>query len=305
MEEITRAVAPNQVVPIRSGGDQITIGNEKGFAMIYGMRPEDIPVLLEKDGGIYPRGASGVMIGSRLADEFDLSVGSRIGIGSEGQSVRVAGILKERGVGFDINPDFAIIVSDRWYHDTYGGEGWDQVIVKVRDLDEIIPMKQAIENQLNRRDDVVDVFDTRSILETILTAFAQISTFTMAIGGISLIVAGVSILNVMMMSVTERTKEIGVLRSIGTRRGDVLRMFVYESFLLGLVGSLIGGLLSFVGGYLALAVMIQNASYLFYPSSLVQIVYGTAFGGATSVISGFYPAWKASNLNPIDALRHE
>jgi putative ABC transport system permease protein len=215
------------------------------------------------------------------------------------------GILKERGVGFDINPDFSILVSDQWYEDQYGIATYDQVIVKVRNLDEISTIKAAIEEQLNRQETVVDVLDTRAVLESILSAFDSIKTFTTAIGGISLIVAGVSIFNVMMMSVTERTKEIGVVRSIGAQKNEVLQMFLNEAILLGLTGSLVGGLLSFAGGFAVLQLVLQSTKFLFVPSTLVNILYGVAFGVITSLLSGIYPAWKASNLNPIEALRHE
>jgi putative ABC transport system permease protein len=303
--EIARIVAPNSIIPLYTGGDRFVIGSKTGAASIYGMRPDDIPVLLEKEDGIYLKGGSSAMVGSRLAKEFNLKVGNRIAIGTDQESVRIVGILKERGAGLDINPDFAIIVSDRWFASTYETEEWNQAIVKVRDIDTISAVKTAIENRFNRREQVLNVMDTKAILESIFDAFNQISTFTLAIGGISLIVAGVSILNVMMMSVTERTREIGVMRSIGARRREILKMFVYESLLLGLVGSLVGGLLSFAGGYAILLVILQDSSYLFEPSSLLYILYGMGFGIATSVLSGFYPAWKASTLNPIEALRHD
>jgi len=82
-------------------------------------------------------------------------------------------------------------------------------------------------------------------------------------------------------------------------------MFIYESLLLGIGGSLIGGILSFIGGYVAILIMLEETRFLFMPSSLIFIPYGMAFGIVTSVLSGLYPAWKASNLNPIEALRHE
>jgi putative ABC transport system permease protein len=147
--------------------------------------------------------------------------------------------------------------------------------------------------------------DTRKTMETIFTAFGQITTFVSAIGGISMIVAGVSILNIMMMSVTERIKEIGIMRSIGAQRKEVMSMFLYEALILGVVGSLIGGVLSLIGGYAISSMMLQTTKYLFVPSSLISIVYGVCFGIVVCLICGIYPAWRAANLNPIDALRHE
>jgi putative ABC transport system permease protein len=120
-----------------------------------------------------------------------------------------------------------------------------------------------------------------------------------------MIVAGVSILNIMMMSVTERIKEIGIMRSIGAQRREVMSMFIYEALILGIVGSLIGGVLSLLGGYAVSSLLLQTTKYLFVPSSLVSIVYGVSFGIVVSLVCGFYPAWRAANLNPIDALRHE
>ncbi|MDG6256508.1 MAG: ABC transporter permease [Methanomicrobiaceae archaeon] len=303
VQQIERAVGVNDVIPLHVSADRIEVGGEMGVVQVYGMDTADIPLLLEVTQGVYLRGASGALVGQMLAETYDLGVGSRITVGD--QSLRVAGILTERGVGFDINPDRAVIVSDQWYRSVYGEADYDQVIVKVRNLEEIEEVKHDIDAALNRRETEVDIFDTRMILETILETFSTISTFTTAIGGISLVVAGVSIFNVQMMSVTERTREVGIIRSIGTRRREVMKMFLYEAFLLGFIGSAIGGILSFGGGYLALLVMLQDTTFLFAPSSLVYIPYGMLFGIGTSLISGVYPAWKAANLNPIEALRYE
>jgi len=158
---------------------------------------------------------------------------------------------------------------------------------------------------MNKRETIVDVMDTRKVMESIFEAFGQITTFVSAIGGISMIVAGVSILNIMMMSVTERIKEIGIMRSIGAQRKEVMSMFLYEAAILGVVGSITGGILSLLGGYAISSLMLQTTRYLFEPSTMVHIVYGMAFGIFVCLICGIYPAWRAANLNPIDALRHE
>ncbi|OQC66331.1 MAG: macrolide transporter ATP-binding /permease protein [Euryarchaeota archaeon ADurb.Bin009] len=215
------------------------------------------------------------------------------------------GVLEERGMGFDINPDSAIVVPYSWYSNHYDKDTYDQVIVKVRDVNDLDAVKEAIEQKMNRRENVVTVMDTRGILKEVFAAVDSITVFLMGIGAVSLIVAGVSILNVMLMSVTERIKEIGVLRSIGTRRSEVMRMFIYEALILGLVGAAIGGVLSFGTGYMMTAVFSGNPDYFFNPTSLLYIVFGMAFGIGMSAVSGIYPAWKAAHLNPIQALRHE
>ncbi len=305
LEQIERAVAPNTAIPVYSGGDRMKIGSKDTAGVIYGLPPDDIPLLLEvKEGSFIRGGSSSALVGSKFAEENHLNVGSRISVGDKG-ALRVSGILKERGMGFDINPDYGIVVSDTWYSQAYGVQDFTMVVVKVRDLNQIDAVKKSIDDSLNRREEVVNVIDTRMILETIFTTFNSISTFMIVIGGISLVVAGVSILNIMMMSVTERIKEIGVMRSIGTQRREVRRMFLYEALILGLIGSSIGGTLALAAGFLISSLMLQTTQYLFVPSSLVHIVYGVAFGLGTCLLSGFYPAWKASNLNPIDALRHE
>ena len=307
VSDIARAVGSNDVIPFSSTGDKIAVGDKESVAMIYAIPAGDIPSLLELESGSYPKDTGGgCLIGSKLAEnsrENGLKLGARVRIG--GETLRVMGVLKERGMGFDINPDYAIVVPYAWYSRHYDEDNYDQAIVKVRDVNNIDAVKESIEQKMNRREDTVTVMDTRAILESVFAATESITVFLAGIGAISLLVAGVSILNVMLMSVTERIKEIGVLRSIGTRRGEVMRMFIYEALILGLAGALIGGMLSFCTGYLVTAIFVQNPDYLFDPTSLLYIAFGMLFGVVTSVASGLYPAWKAAHLNPIQALRYE
>ncbi len=307
VDDITRAVGANRAIPFATTFDSVTVGETKSGAMIYAIPARDIPFLLDMEAGAYPKDTgSGCVIGKKLAEnskDTGLKLGARATIGNE--TLRVVGVLEERGMGFDINPDSAIVVPYSWYSNHYGKDTYDQVIVKVRDVNDLDAVKEAIEQKMNRRENVVTVMDTRGILKEVFAAVDSITVFLMGIGAVSLIVAGVSILNVMLMSVTERIKEIGVLRSIGTRRSEVMRMFIYEALILGLVGAAIGGVLSFGTGYMMTAVFSGNPDYFFNPTSLLYIVFGMAFGIGMSAVSGIYPAWKAAHLNPIQALRHE
>jgi putative ABC transport system permease protein len=186
------------------------------------------------------------------------------------------------------------------------------VIVRVSDIDEIDTVKEAIESRLNRRKEVVDVADSREILRQYKEVYRQITVFLLAIGGISLVIAAVNILNVMYISVTERIREIGVMRSIGAQRRDILRIFLYEAMILGLIGAIIGGVVSAASGYLisvvALDLVTAGMAFgegltVFDPGAVGYIIFGMAFGVATSIAAGFYPAWRAAHLNPIDAMR--
>jgi putative ABC transport system permease protein len=109
----------------------------------------------------------------------------------------------------------------------------------------------------------------------------------------------------MMMSVTERVHEIGILLSIGTERGEVRRMFLYEAVILGILGGVVGGISSLVIGYSVVSAMIGTTAYFFMPESISYIPLGMVIGIIVCVVSGLYPAWRASNMDPIDALRSE
>ncbi len=313
VEEIRRAANPHRTIPVLQGVDEVTFGRgESGYTQVIGLASDDIPILLELAEGQYPRqNQPGALVGTYLAREYDINPGSTITIGNE--SVRVTGVLAERGFAADINPDYAIVVTDDWYESHFGvQDAYPMIVIRVGDVAEIDAVKEAVESRLNRREDVVDIFDSREMLRQYEEIYQQITVFLVGIGGISLVVAAVNILNVMYISVTERTREIGVMRSLGALRREVLRLFLYEAVILGLVGSIIGGIASTVFGYLislaAVEVFTAGTSFgenftVFNQSAVGFIVFGMAFGIGTSIAAGFYPAWIASQMPPIEAMR--
>lgn len=311
LNDIKNAAGTNVVIPIHRTNTQFTIGSTDGRGSIYGLEPDDIEKFLTIETGEIPRGANDAVVGANIATNFNLVVGSRIKIGppnTENRPVlRVSGILPTRGFASDgINTDNAIIVPDTWYTNQYGDKDvYNQVNVVLKDVDTISDVETAIDEKVNRKTDVIRISDASSRLTSITQTLGTITTFILAIGGISLVVAAVSIFNVMMMSVNERVQEIGILLSIGTEKGEVRRMFLYEAFILGIIGAVVGGICSLVIGYSVVSAMIGNTAYFFLPDSIMYVPYGMIIGILVCVVSGLYPAWKASNMDPIDALRSE
>jgi putative ABC transport system permease protein len=310
-QQIKRAVAPNVAIPVLSTSERmkVGVGSDDIVATIYGVDPQYIQqdLKLELTAGDYNNGNSGCLVGSTFAEDHNIKVGSRISIGSDGEkgTLRVTGIIEERGMSFDLSTDSAIVATQDWFDNTYNRNDYDQVVVKVKEGQDTADVKTIIEKQLNKRDKIVSVTDSKATLASIYSTFGTITTFVSAIGGISMIVAGVSIFNIMMMSVNERIKEIGIMRSIGTQKKEVMSMFVYEAAIIGVIGSVVGGMLSILTGYAISALMLGSTKYLVTISNALSVGEGVCFGIVICLACGIYPAWQAANLNPIDAMRHE
>jgi putative ABC transport system permease protein len=181
------------------------------------------------------------------------------------------------------------------------------IIVKAKSEELIGKAESEIQSLLNQRHRITNSkepdFSTRNLSEILAVAEQSAKAMSLLLGAvasISLIVGGIGIMNIMLVSVTERTREIGIRMAIGARKNDILLQFITEAVLLTLLGGLLGIALGAIG-----ATIVSNI--LSWPTliSLQSITLAVFFSGAIGIFFGFYPAKKAAGLNPIDALRYE
>jgi len=159
-------------------------------------------------------------------------------------------------------------------------------------------LEDALYRMFNYKDDTYTVINMESLLDTMNTMLSMMTAMLAGIASIALLVGGIGIMNIMLVSVTERTAEIGLRKALGAEPGQIQLQFLIESFILSLLGGVIGAVLG-VGISYVFAVAIGTDFRL----SLMAIGLGVGFSASVGIIFGWAPARKASNLNPIDALR--
>ena len=248
-----------------------------------------------------------VIIGYGLAYPLDgeeqyLDVGDRIKLitvvnkEEKTLSLRVVGILEESGSSFG-GGDESFMIPLRTYEQFFetGGE-YTTIQVKVADPDSIDQLSDEIEDALED----VSVITSEVAMDMVNSIIGTIEAVLSGIAAISLLVAGVGIINTMTVSVMERTREIGVLKAIGAKSSDVLFMFLSEAVMTGIAGGTMGAvfgfmLSTFVGDYVGVT------SEISINLGLITLLFAVI----TCVVSGLYPAWRASNLHPVEALRYE
>ncbi len=184
----------------------------------------------------------------------------------------------------------------------------DRVIIRVGDINQIENTKEAISNAVRNthkihplaKDDF-QLDDMASWVEQAKAASKTMSILLAVIGVVSLLVGGIGVMNIMLVSVTERTREIGIRMAIGATSADIRLQFLAEAVTLSCIGGLIGVLLG-VGISLFIA---KHSTDIPAQISILSILISFGFSAATGIFFGFYPAYKASKLTPIDALRYE
>jgi putative ABC transport system permease protein len=289
-------VVEGEVVPLNSDQRRLSRGRDSTVVTAYAM--ENPGALYEAQAGRVPeRLQQGVLVGANVAERFELVPGNTVTL--DGESYRVAAVLeREDGISL-VSPNDAVVVPQ----DAVDEDGFSQVVVTAESGEAANASAVAVREALNRREERVSIFELDSITQGINTFFGILNAFLIGIGSISLVVAGVSILNVMLMSTVERRGEIGVLRAVGVQRGDVIRMILAEAGLLGAVGGAIGAVLAVGAGVALNWFVLSDPLATFRPINVAYVVLAFGFALVTSVLSGLYPAWKAANEHPVEALR--
>ncbi|HNS63667.1 MAG TPA: ABC transporter permease [Anaerolineaceae bacterium] len=311
------------VAPVLQGNAEVTFGSERTGVSIYGVTPDYAPVrnyaVVEGEfiNTEHLLGQASVALlgpdtAQKLFGRTDGVTGETIRI--NGQPFRVIGVLESKGGGSFGSQDDVILVP----FDTAQArlirrsrDRVDLIFVQVADPSLVNQAREEVAQILRTRHrtelgaDDFTIFSQDDFVATAQTITGVLTIFLGGIAAISLLVGGIGIMNIMLVSVTERTREIGLRKALGARRKDILIQFLTESSLLSLIGGLLGiglgWLIAFIVGRVAAA-----SNTPFTPSiGLDAILLATVFSTAVGLFFGLYPANRAASLEPVEALRYE
>lgn len=309
-----------EVAPIVSGVKQLIFANQNWSTGVYGITPSYLSVGLwsiEEGRAITTEDVKNstkvALLGSTVTTNLfgDLDpVGKTIRI--SGMPFRVIGILKSKGQsGMGQDKDDTVMIPITTAQKKLFGTEFPGLVkfinVQAKDEDSLESAQEEITALLRERhnigkteDEDFSIRNFTQMLETIKQATNTMTILLGSIASVSLLVGGIGIMNIMLVSVTERTKEIGIRMAIGAKAMDIRMQFLIEALLLSLAGGVIGIIIGVLG-----AKSVQLFSDLTIVISPFSILLSFGFSGLVGIGFGFYPAYKASLLNPIDALRYE
>jgi len=226
-----------------------------------------------------------------------------------GKPFEIIGVLEKRKSAFfgENDEDNAIYIPFRTARQVSPGSEWMMIIIRARtgqlktaldQVEEILRRQRGVKfNEANNfdlgtADKIVDQFDS-------IVGF--IGIFAIAVSCVGLLVGGIGVMNIMLVSVTERTQEIGVRKAIGARRGDIIRQFLYEAMTLTFLGGVLGVIFAVIISKLVLFLLPQLPATI----PLWAVATGLFVSIFVGLVFGVWPAWKASRLDPIECLRYE
>ena len=305
------------VSPTVNSSYQIVNGNQNWNTSVYGVTPEYLHIrsLVVQSGSFITQSdlnsrnrvaVIGPTVASNLFDEAN-PVGKNIRINN--QPYKIIGVLESKGqssMGQD-QDDIVIVPLTTAQERLMGITYVRSINIQVSSADKIEQVQSEVETLLRQRHHIMngkeDDFNVRnltSLMETMTSTTTMLTLFLGSIAAISLIVGGIGIMNIMMVSVTERTREIGLKIAIGARKSRILWQFLTEAAVLTSLGGLLGVLCG-----IGLAEMLSHVMGTAVAISAPACIVAVAFSMVIGIVFGLVPAVKASRLNPIEALRRE
>ena len=308
------------VSPTSKETQQLTYGNQNWSTSVTGTNQEymylrDWEILYGRNfyNEELKNSSKVAIIGNTVASELfgDVNpINKTIRIGNV--PFKIIGLLKPKGQnGMGQDEDDVVFIPILTAQKKVFGASFpgtvNMIIVKAANDNVVNDVEQEINEILRRRHGIgangLDDFEVRNLAqmqETIKSSARTMSILLGAIASVSLMVGGIGIMNIMLVSVTERTKEIGIRMAIGATTFDIRLQFLIESLLLSLFGGLIGVIIGVLGSFL---IHILTGTNIFITG--FSIIISIGFSAFIGITFGFYPAWRASLLNPIEALRYE
>jgi putative ABC transport system permease protein len=306
---LARAIAPFIATgrPVqynnRKSGSVTIIGSTDQMIFTDGMTVGEGRFMSGEEAG---GGRPVCMIGFQVATNLfpnEPALGSKVKIG--GSAFEVIGVLEKQGSLFGESLDNQVVVPVRQFVSEFWHDPDYEIHVKAVDMAHLEDAKAELRGILRRvrhvppgAEDDFSIEQQESILRTFNRVAGTIAAIGLFITGLSLFVGGIGIMNIMFVSVAERTKEIGIRKAIGAKRRAILIQFLTEAASICLLGGLIA---------LSIAWPLTFAIGQFMPAQMSLPIVGIALGVSvlTGALSGFFPAWRAARMNPVDALRNE
>ena len=257
-------------------------------------------------------GAAVCVIGETVRREIYGGTAGQTGLGEllrvKQFSCEVIGILAAKGQGGMGDQDDTVVVPlQTLQRRITGSRKVDVLMVSMQDGADSVPLKASLRQLMRERrklaeadDDNFNIFDTQQLAETLSSTTKVLTTLLGAVAAVSLLVGGIGIMNIMLVSVTERTREIGLRLAVGALEREVLLQFLIEAVVLSALGGLIGIIIATAASY-SLSILMK-VPYAFDPFiNLLSFIFSAAIG----VVFGYFPARRAARMDPIEALRHE
>lgn len=302
------------VSPVINANGQVVFQNQNWSTSVQGVYPgyQQIGSWQLQEGSFFSsdQGAYAV-IGQTVMNSLFTPlgvdpIGQQIRIGSV--SFTVVGVLATKGGSTFGNADDIVYVPFTTAHQQLSGSRFiNSIDVTADNTSDVATVQTAVQQLLEQRHNISNpanddftIQNQSQVLQTVQATAQTLTILLVGVASISLIVGGIGIMNIMLVSVTERTREIGIRIAIGARPRDVMTQFLIEAIMLSVLGGVVGILLG-VGGGVIYSLFTQNSFVL----SPIAVLLAFGFAGAVGVIFGFYPAQRAARLDPIVALRTE